>query len=370
MKQTKTTSVYLKWFTISILLLSIPLGHLTAQETITIGRSYRALAMGNTGVAIANDNAALYYNPAVLANVSSWWLDYSAWTLETSDGFTNEERILMLGSLNFPYVNLSGLDNAHKSQFLAQDYPYMRGSTAVHFAANLNKTGWTIAGSYLMEATMTAIDTTGDSALDTIFQRSDLIQKAGISIPIGLGQWVFGFSAASITRKDAREEIAASITNFGPQETAVAYDAGLLYRFSNQARITFGLVVQNYGGVTFGNQTDYAEPETVNLGFGMTHEFSLMRLNLALDLRDIVSERERVNTIHAGAEIGVFPNDSGGSFLTYRAGYNNGYITQGAEINLFNHSMVFGYTLYQEEVGTYPVTAASPRKVIYFSMGF
>lgn len=353
-----------------IFVLIIPFWHLNAQETITMGRSYRALAMGNTGVAIANDNAALYYNPAILANVEGWWLDYAAWTFETSDGFNNAERLLMLGSLEFPYINRSGLANELKSDFLAQDNPYMRGSVGIHFTANLQKIGWSIAGSYLMEVTMTTIDTTGDSAVDIIFQRSDLIQKAGISIPLGLGQWVLGISGVSITRQDARDSTSDSITNFGSKETAIGYDVGLLYRFSNRARITFGLVAQNVGGIKFGSEADYAEPQMVNLGFGMTQEFGLTRLNLALDLRDILTDRERKNTLHAGAEIGLFPNDSGGSFLTLRAGYNNGYTTQGAELNLFNHSTIFGYTIYQEEVGTYPATVSSPRKVIYFSMGF
>ena len=43
-------------------------GSLSAQEVLSISKSYRSLAMGHTGIASANDSAALFYNPAILAN--------------------------------------------------------------------------------------------------------------------------------------------------------------------------------------------------------------------------------------------------------------------------------------------------------------
>ncbi|PCI25297.1 MAG: hypothetical protein COB67_10675 [SAR324 cluster bacterium] len=358
----------LVFFSLGILLFS-SLSELAAQETITMGRSYRALAMGNTGVATANDSSALFYNPAVLANVESWWIDYAAWTFEASDGFTNEELATNLIALNFPYVKNDGLANAEKAAFLAKENPYLKGSAGVSFAANIRKEGWSVAASYLQEVTMTTIDNG-----NTIFQRSDIIQKAGMSIPLGLGQWVLGFSRNAVTRQEARDAttdtITDTITNFGAKENAVGWDVGLLYRFSNQARITFGLVVQNYGDMKFSTET-YKELQMINLGFGMAQEWGVFRLTLALDVRDVASAtRDRANTVHAGAELGVFPNDTGGSFITYRAGYNNGYATQGVELNFFNRSMILGYTIYSEEVGTDPDKQASARKAIYFSMGF
>ena len=92
-------------------------GSLSAQEALSVSRSYRSLAMGHTGIASANDSAALFYNPAILANVKGWWLDYSAWTLETSDGFTATEYTPMMVSPVFPYIKSDGIITVIKAPF-------------------------------------------------------------------------------------------------------------------------------------------------------------------------------------------------------------------------------------------------------------
>lgn len=336
-----------------------------AQETITMGRSYRSLAMGNTGVASASDSSALFYNPAILANVTSWWVDYSAWTIEVSDGFKNEEYPLMIGAINFPYLNIDGLSNDQKSTFLEKDNPYIRGTAGANLAINLSQRGWTVAGNYMYEVLMTTKD---DGA--NIYQRFDKIQKVGMSIPIGLGQWVLGVNGTMITRKSATDPSTDTITTWGEENSGIGYDVGILYRMSNKARVTLGVVVQNYGDITFGDVTGDTEPQMISVGASMNHEWGPFRLVLALDVRDLQTDRDRKQTIHAGLELGMFPNSTGGSFLTYRSGYNNGYLSQGLELNFGNHSMIVGYTVYSEEVGTYPEKVASLRRVGYFSMGF
>ena len=40
-----------------------------------LGQNPRGLAMGNTGVSYANDEMALYYNPAGLGAIDNWWVE-------------------------------------------------------------------------------------------------------------------------------------------------------------------------------------------------------------------------------------------------------------------------------------------------------
>jgi hypothetical protein len=337
-------------------------GSLSAQEALSVSRSYRSLAMGHTGIASANDSAALFYNPAILANVKGWWLDYSAWTLETSDGFTASEYTPMMVSPVFPYIRSEGIDNGDKDTFLSKENPYIRGNAGMNLTVNLTDTGVSIAGSYLMEYTGTTINSEA-----TIYQRYDTVKKVGISIPLGMGSVILGLAATQIERKVAVDATTDSITTWDSNNTATGYDIGLLYRMANKARITWGLVIQNYGGIKF--DTDIEEPEHIGFGLSMNHELGIFKIVPAIDIRQINSKAERKNTFHAGIEIGIFPNSTGGSYLTYRAGLNQGYATQGVELNFFNHYMIIGYTQYGEEVGEGTDKLENRRSVLYFSLG-
>lgn len=339
-------------------------GSLSAQEVLSISRSYRSLAMGHTGVASANDSAALFYNPAILANVEGWWLDYSAWTLEGSAGFSPEDAAPMMISPVFPYIKRDGIDNGDKSTFLSKENPYLRGNAGVNLTANLTDAGVSIAGSYLIENIATLTDSG-----TTIFQRDDTIKKVGISIPLGLGSMALGLAATQVERRVAEDATTDTITNWSSRETAIGYDIGIIYRMANAARITWGLVVQNYGGLKF-DTTALDQAEQIAFGISMNHELGIFKIVPAIDIREINSKAERKNTVHAGIEIGMFPNSTGGSYLTYRAGYNQGYTTQGVELNLFNHYMIIGYTQYGEEVGEGTDKVESRRSVIYASLGF
>ena len=341
-----------------------PEGSIIAQERLTIGRSYRSLAMGHTGIASANDSAALFYNPAILANVEGWWLDYSAWTFENSEGFTAEDTAPMMISPVFPYINRDGISDSDKATFLSKENPYLRANAGVNLTINLTDKGVSVAGSYLLEniATMTNNGT-------TIYQRDDTIQKAGISIPLGQGSLVLGLAATRIERRVAEDATTDTITTWGSREDGTGYDIGLLYRMANKARITWGLVMQNYGGLKF-DDPDLEEVEQVGLGISMNHELGIFKIVPAIDVREITSKTDRKNTLHAGIELGIFPNSTGGSYITYRAGYNQGYSTQGVELNFFNHYLIMGYTLYSEEVGEGTAKVESKRSIAYLSLGF
>lgn len=336
---------------------------ISAQEVLSMSRSYRSLAMGQTGIASANDSAALFYNPAILANVKGWWLDYSAWTLDGSDSITAVEAAPMVVSPVFPYLNRDGISNGDKSTFLSKENPYLRGNAGANLTINLTDKGVSIAGSYLLETIATLTDNGA-----TIYQRDDTIRKAGVSIPLGQGSLVLGLAAAQIERRIAEDATTDSITNWGTRNTGTGYDIGLLYRMANKARLTFGLVMQNYGGIDFG-ESAMAENEHIGFGVSMNQEIGIFRIVPAIDIRNINSEAERNNTLHAGIEIGIFPNSTGGSYLTYRTGLNQGYLTQGVELNFFNHYMIIGYTLYGEEVGEGTDKKESRRAVAYFSLG-
>ena len=326
--------------------------------------SYRALAMGNTGIASANDAYSLSYNPAVLANVESWWFDAGAWTVEASEGMNPVAATASIVSIEYPYINEEGLSEASRAEFLTNENAHIRANAGLNFASRISQKGFAIGANYIREVTMQGID---DNSV--IFQRNERITQYGVSIPLGSGQWVLGIGRKNIERRDATSD-ADTAPTFGAYQSGVAYDIGLIVRMSGNTRSTLGIVVQNYGGLTL-DEVEDVEPQEVHVGYSMNLEWGPVRVVPALDVRGVQTTRDKKNRVHAGIEFGLFPNDTGGNIFTARAGSNQGYTTQGAELNFFNRSLLIGYTRYYEEIGTADVKLkSSKRDLAYLSLGW
>jgi len=111
------------------------------------------------------------------------------------------------------------------------------------------------------------------------------------------------------------------------------------------------------------------------LGFSTTHKFGVFKWVGAVDFRDLTTNWGSEGDVsinrrtHFGTELGIFPISDTTSFITLRAGYNQGYPSTGAEIAFFGHSLIIGYTQYTEETGEYAGQKPSARKVAYLSFG-
>jgi len=351
------------WTTLALLLC---FSHTSfAGEYYQLLKSPRALAMGNTGVSSANDSYALSYNPAVLANTKKWWVDYAAWNIEGTQGLTALDILPSLAQLNYPYIKEEGLAESSRASFLGKTAPHIRGSAGVNFVAHLVDEGFAIGANYLREVTIQGLDQN-----TTLFQRNDRVTQYGFSLPMASGQLILGIGRRQIDRKDATSDGLSTPVFADQYERGSAYDLGLLWRMSNAARITWGLVVQNYGGMDIGTELD-AEPQEVHLGVNMSFEMGIFKVVPTVDVRGIQTTRLRKNRVHAGIELGLFPNETGGNFLSLRAGSSEGYVSSGAEFNLANHGMILGVSKYYEEIGTLDTKVQSSQRMLgYFSLGF
>ena len=340
-------------------------GTVLAEEYYHPLRSPRSLAMGNTGVSAANDSYALSYNPAVLANTKKWWVDFAAWNVGGTKGYTALDVLPSIAQIKYPYIKETGLASASLKSFLAKTDPHMRASAGVNFVGHLGEEGLAIGANYLREVTIQGINNNTQ-----IFQRNDRVSQYGMSLPLAQGRFILGLGLRRIDRRDATSD--ATVVPVFPKQyqRGQAYDIGILWRMANAARISWGLVVQNYGGMTIGTQKD-AEPQEVHLGVNMDFEFGIFKLVPTIDVKGVQTTRKRKNRVHAGAELGLFPNETGGNFLSFRVGSNQGYASSGAEVNIGNHGMIFGVTRYYEEIGTTTKKQQSAQRLLgYFSLGF
>ncbi|MGK0289533.1 MAG: hypothetical protein ACI86H_000978 [bacterium] len=372
---------------------------LQAREFFRMGQGFRALAMGNTGIASANDNSTLFYNPAALANIHTWWAD-AFLHAEYNEGATQLLASLQSGGL-------SSSTQADSLTFVS-DFETANAHAKLQFGANLfinvADEGFTIGANYFQELILQVKGSAGNDITISgvtinntnidILARLDTVSQGGISIPIGVGQLVLGLAYRTVKRKymsatytleDAYNSV--SFPSFPDNATIgedTSYDIGLMYRFANAARITIAAVARNIGGMDFGTLGDTyveaKEPEEYAVGISMSPTWGIFRLTMAVDIRDLTynwplptstdstTDTTLTRRIHAGIELGLFPNETY-NFISIRAGYSQGQPSYGAEVS-FGKTTVLGYTVYYEETGETAGDTADKRQAFYISFGF
>ena len=351
-----------------------------ADEYRRFGQDYRAMAMGNTGISSATNSSALFYNPAAMAGIQSWWFDLPMAEVSYTDeakGLINEVR-----TGDFKLETQDEIISFMEDMFGKK--PYVKVDLGSNLFVNFNKKGFTLGGNYTYEAILD-IEVRNPSLpeIDAFF-RLDFIRQVGFSLPVGLGKWVIGGTYKSLERTEMavlfdmqqalNNEPFPSLKEGGVTGSGTGYDLGFLYRFANQSRMVMGGVWRKK--IIFDNEDVISIPEEIALGFSMTHEFGIFKWVAAMDFRDITTnwgsedDKSYNRRIHYGTELGIFPITDSTSFITLRAGSNQGYPSGGAEIAFFGHSMIIGYTRYTEETGEYAGQKPSARKVAYLSFGF
>ncbi len=376
------------------LLIGMSNSHLEAAEYRRFGQDYRALAMGNTGIASATNSAALYYNPAVLASIQDWWVEYMPLELTVSDDaiaiFENAKSnsfSLDTQQEKFDFMeDFIGKRIYLKTNFKIDDNLLSFNLSAFsnlsfNWVANFTKKGFTLAYNKAYDYVLDLEVRNPSLPEIRIFTREDLIQQAGFSMPIGLGQWIIGLTYKQVNRsnleaiynmQDAIDGASfPTLADNAVSGSGSGYDIGILYRLASQTRIVIGGVYRDT--IKMGSAPDI--PAELAIGTAMTHEFALAKWTIAADFRDLTlqagseGEVSLNKRIHLGTEFGLFPVSDSQHLITLRMGYNQSYLTSGAEVS-FTRAMVLGYTEYIEETGEYAGQKPNARKVLYFSFGF
>jgi len=376
------TRKYLTLWIFALLIVGIPAGA-NGIEYRRIGQDYRSLAMGNTGIASANNSAALFYNPAAMANIFTWWVDLPFLQVTYSEDAASLYDMAQNGSFS--------LDTKEDQIEFMQDFigqnPYIKLDTGANFFLNMDNKGLTVGANYTYEAVLD-IEVRNPSLPEiNAFVRLDHVRQTGVSVPIGLGKLVLGISYKVLERKELDftydlnnaldEEDFPTLDKNGIKGSGTGYDIGFLYRTATKSRFMIGGVWRNK--IDLEDATDI--PEEYALGFAMTYEYGLFRLISAMDIRDITAQQGSEGDksfnrrLHYGMELGILPLSKNTSWITLRTGYNQGYQStdvlglSGVEIAL-GHAVILGYTKYIEETGEYAGQKPSPRTIVYLSFGF
>jgi hypothetical protein len=324
-------------------------------------RGVEPLAMGNAYVAIADDEHAIFYNPAGVAGYDNMRLHYLALQ------FTGSEDSIKLSDTLKDLKDFSGSDI---NQFMGKNiYAEANGSAALtvpHFG---------IAAIYDAQAALYARNQSFPK-IEYAYQRTSGVQAAfGFSTQQGrkrgygkrnsdfMSEWRFGVAAKYLVRRGGYRiltpvELAAMDseqikTLVGGKGDGYGVDAGIqrFHRVTPASTFHFGAAYSNIGDVAFGGGAD-AVKSGLAAGIGWSQNLGLGVATLVYDLRQITADADWRKKHHLGLRFS-FP-----LLVDLYAGMNQTYFTYGASVDIW--LLKVSAASYCEEMGV--VSAVDPER--------
>jgi hypothetical protein len=340
-----------------------------AQEAYRLYRSAGYLGRGDTGIAIADDEEAIFYNPAGVAlgkgiykktvlvspqiEMSSATRD-TARRLSAEDGDTVETIKDQIGKNNHLGVtNFTGLilRRAALGAFMKTDVdimsykdPEQGGLESVEARA-----GQAVGATFTLA--------------DSFFSKNLYLGVTGKYIARGRGE-----VKASTADADAVKEQVKDQSNFLGMGEGGGGDFGLMYRGGGRVDPSFGITIADIGDTkitpTEPTELDLDVKQTVNLGVAISPGTKFSKFRLLADYRDaagrvITNPRRRV---HLGGEINVL------EMVGATAGFNQGGVTAGLYLDIYFFRFDVG--MYTEEIDDRVGVRSDTRYFFRLKAGF
>lgn len=326
-----------------------------AQERREFYRSIRALGMGNSAVAVTNDESSLLLNPAGLGKLRNFYGTVFDPEIETSD-----KTVSMYNARAFsqPWTLTDAIPAAVA---VPGDQFHFRGQLFPSFVAR--NFGLGLLQKYDVDAVYDSTTARADT-----FYRNDLGLVLGYNLRLFDGRVKIGFTGRLINRIEVKETAfdttqALDLPSLGTagiakEGTGFGGDIGIMLAAPWTMIPTIGAVLRDAGGTNFamssGQRLSQAtsRPATVtqDLDVGIAL-FPIHRNNVrsvwTIEYKGVLTaqnETDPTKLYHGGVEVNF------GDLLFVRAGYNQRYWTGGLE--LASERFQIQLASYGEEVGT------------------
>jgi hypothetical protein len=338
-----------------------------AEELPMFYRGVRPLGMGGAFTAVADDENAIFYNPAGLNSIQGFQqveilnpiAEMSEKTLkfykdlnEALDAPQSEKDQKTADVLNryigehlhmrtsvFPNVVLHnfGIGVLGQAVFDGEVHNPL-GSTFLQVRGGYDL-ALLVSGAYGVFGQYLQIGATGKiirrSLLDKAYTANEIVSQNGISLSDDIQNGV-----------------------------GIGGDIGAILRLPVLFTPAIGITVQNVRGINLDKAGKISEQ--INAGIALKPPFPIGQLVLAADVMDLGKESgsddDLYKRVHMGAEYTPF------RMLSLRAGLNQGYPTFGATLDLWLLKIVGAY--YVEEIGAFAGQRDDQRYVLQASLGF
>ncbi len=353
-------------------LLSLFFFRAEAQEIIEFFNSARYLGMGDTMIAVANDETALAVNPAALGRVRGVYGTFIDPEFEINRGAELIYRTTAYTQHFRPSVIVPA---AHT---LPNTYYSARGQIMPSFVARNFGIGLLYKYNLHAESNGATVDT---------FYREDVALLLGYNLRLWGGRIKIGFTGKIISRIEIDEPAlnpagnlelgALGATGEAKEGTAVGVDAAIILTPPWKFLPVLTAVARDVGATKFDKANNVrlasaiSNPNQVSQDLDVGFSISPIHSNnfrsvWALEYRGLVSgasETDKSKLMHAGIEF----NHS--DLFFWRLGYNQRYLTYGLE--LATEKFQFQLASYGEEIGSSTTAVREDRRyVVKFSFRF
>lgn len=358
---------------------------LFAAEVSYISRSPRALLMGDAYTAIADDEYTLFYNPAALGKNKSVSFTLLSPSLGLTDALSEMDRFTNFPStaegiagriMDFPIYLQAGIVPTLKMgpfgftlfadsktslmlrntthPMLDINYRYDRGFV-FGFAHNIG------AGAFSSFAKKTAKQTTSAGNRLSLGASIKHMNRQGIQNQFDL----FGTGLLSKINSGSTNSASDIKNSLGYSAgKAWGFDLGAEYAVSSgHSTFTSAISIMDIGSTRFKKTSGISsvpkQDMMVNSGIAYKQDFGIFDYTLSADLRPLTAAIDFGRKAHFGAEFSV-------PFVTFLAGWSEGYVSYGATVNLWPIKITAGF--YGVEVGSKYKEQVANRALLYLSL--
>ncbi|APJ02937.1 hypothetical protein [Silvanigrella aquatica] len=325
-----------------------------AQELQREYRSAYFLGRGDTGIATATGEDAIFYNPAGIAQGKGI---ISEIILASPQGEATQNVNQIINSY-------SNSDSGSAIQFLAQNQNSIYSAAAQNYSglifrrvalgilerANANAyegiapaTGIPTANIYAANRTGVYLTLARDFWDNKLFigMNGKFIQKKELNLSI---------SALNAETQLSNSSLSSVINNSLNQGDGIGTDLGMMLVLNKETNTQIGIVYRNIGmqypwTTPEGSAPPTAEPTVLDAGISTTYGTKRSKITIAADIRDVTNTQNAVfgKRVHLGAEYSLMDT------FGIMGGLNQGYGTYG----MFLHTKIVKVEggMYTEELG-------------------
>ena len=330
----------------------------------------RPLGMGGAFTAVADDENAMFYNPAGLNSIKGYGrfellnplvalstntVEFAQDIQDVADAPTDAQQATLAADLLQKWLG-----------------EHLHARTSVFPNLTFHNFGIGVLGQGVFDGEVHT--PTGSNTLELRggYDVAGLVSGAmgfsplGASLQLGAtAKYVRrGLLDQSYTANDLVQRDGIDLNRDLKKGSGFGVDAGVILSFPVPLKPAVGVTVQNIGDIDLDAAGKLKQQ--INAGLALRPPFPFGSLTLALDMVDVTgnigSDQDKAKRLHAGAEY-RFPR-----MLALRAGLNQGYGSVGATLDLWILKLAYAYTT--EEVGAYAGQTPNHRHVAQISLGF
>ncbi len=332
-------------------------------------RSAHFLGRGDTGISVADEEDAIFYNPAGLALGKGIYKKTVLVSPQVELSEATRDLARRLGAENADAVETVQNNIGKPNHFGLQNFTGLilrRAALGVIVSNNIDLLAYKSADYGGMEVVEASVDQNVGatfSLADTFFHPKLMMGITAKYLARGRGS----MTVISVEADKVQDELSNTADFIGMGEGG-GIDFGLMYQGGGRTNPAFGLTVNDIGDTkikpTEETNLDLDFKQQVNIGASIEPGTKFSKLKLLADYRDITGAviKNPYKRFHMGGELSVL------SMIGIMGGINQGYPTAGLYFDFYILRFDFGY--YTEEMGDRIGTRPDTRYFVRLEAGF